>query len=66
MGSIYRSRYHDLCSEQIAHRFPKSIAPVRDWEQFERIVWPDPAPAASDGLRRRAGGQRAFEFIRSD
>jgi hypothetical protein len=66
MSGVNRSRYHGFCSQQGTHCLSKSIAAVGNGKQIERILWPNAAPAASNGLRGRAGCQRAFEFVWSD
>lgn len=62
----------DSCSrdhfplQQSAYGFSKSIAPIRNGKQFERITGPNFPPPRRNGLRGRAGRQRAFKFVRSD
>lgn len=66
MSSIYSYSRGHFPLQQSTHGFSKSIAPIRNGKQFERITRPNFAPSASNGLRSRAGRQRAFKFIRSD
>jgi hypothetical protein len=66
MSGINRSRRHDLSSQQCAHCFTKSVPAVGNGQEFQRIVRPHFTPAARNGPRCCAGGQRAFEFVWSD
>ena len=46
--------------------FAEAVAPIADGQQLKRIRRSRLAPASGNGLGGLAGGQRAFELVRSD
>ena len=66
MGGIEGFDGMDPGVQQGADDFAKSITAIGHGEQAAGILRSHRAPAAGDGVGRRAGGERAFELVRSD
>ena len=66
MGGIEGSDGMNPGVQQDTEHFAKSIATIGHGKQPSGILRSHLTPAAGDGVGRLAGGERAFELVRSD